>query len=271
MKRLRGCQLLTLMLPFWELKHTPMLLTAPAHHPLPRSTSATSPVQIHPQPQKPQRGGRPACPRCPPRNHERVWFRLEQGSHLFWAHLCWLTHVLTGKLAACSMGRGSTSPVDYQSLTCPPSFRAPCTSVHHKFKCTNSHPLPSSHPLQPAIITSLFLSSFQPCLSTPELNCSTGSFIWYFVRADHLGWFYDRHVSRVLFVGVLFFFFLRIYKIGRERQGRVYVCRIWVRLIYCHTEWIISKLHALGLLKFIWPLIAKLCCTLHVFIWKCQA
>lgn len=151
MKRLRGCQLLTLMLPFWELKHAPMLLTAPTHHPLPPSlplaTSATSSVQIHPQPQKPQRGGRPACPRCPLRNHERVWFRLEQGSHLFWAHLCWLTHVLTGKLAACSMGQGSTSPVGYQSLTCPPSFWAPSTSAHHKFKCTNSHPLLSSHPL----------------------------------------------------------------------------------------------------------------------------
>lgn len=102
---------------------------------------------------KPQRGGRPASPRCPLRNHERVWFRLEQGSHLFWAHLCWLTHVLTGKLAACSMGRGSTSPVGYQFLTPPtphpnhPSFWAPCTSAHHKFKCTNSHPLPSYHPL----------------------------------------------------------------------------------------------------------------------------
>lgn len=131
-----------------------MPLTTPTHHALPLSpcsTSATSPIQIHPQPQKPQRGGRPACPRCPPRNHERVWFRLEQGSHLFWAHLCWLTHVLTGKLAACSMGRGSTSPVGYQCLTCPPSFWAPSTSAHHKFKCTNSHPLPPpTHSNQPS-------------------------------------------------------------------------------------------------------------------------
>lgn len=138
------------MVPFWELKHTPPctsqpLLTTYSFSPI--STSAISPVQIHPRPQKPQRGGRPACPRCPLRNHERVWFRLEQGSHLFWAHLCWLSHVLTGKLAACSISWGSTSPVGYQSLTCPPSFRAPCTSAHHEFKCTNSHPLPSFHPL----------------------------------------------------------------------------------------------------------------------------
>lgn len=138
MKSLRGCQLhpnVAIIFPFWELKHTPAHLAAPArhyhHHPLSLYPSQPLPppsVQIHPQPQKPQRGGHPTSPRRPLRNHERVWFCLEQGSHLFWAHLCWLTHVLTGKLAACSMGRGSTSPVGYQFLTCPTSFWAPFSS-----------------------------------------------------------------------------------------------------------------------------------------------
>lgn len=48
MKRLRGCQLLTLMLPIWELKHTPMLPTPPSHHPLPLSPSLPPPFRsIH--------------------------------------------------------------------------------------------------------------------------------------------------------------------------------------------------------------------------------
>lgn len=54
MKTLSDCQLLTLMLPFWELKHTPMLLTAPTHHPLPLSRSAPPPVRSIPGPRNPR-------------------------------------------------------------------------------------------------------------------------------------------------------------------------------------------------------------------------
>lgn len=64
MKILRGCQLLTLMLPFWELKHAPMLLTALANHPLhlnlPSFTSQTpegrSPSQSTSPSKKPREG-----------------------------------------------------------------------------------------------------------------------------------------------------------------------------------------------------------------------
>lgn len=57
MKRLRGCQLLTLMLPFWEVKHTPMLLTTPTHHPLPVypcQPPPPPPFRSIPSPRKPR-------------------------------------------------------------------------------------------------------------------------------------------------------------------------------------------------------------------------
>lgn len=191
--------------------HAPHSPHSPPTPSLPLSTSATSPVQIYPR--KPQRGGRPASPRCPLRNHERVWFRLEQGSHLFWAHLCWLTHVLTGKLAACSMGRGSTSPVGYQFLTCspppPPSgppAPQPTTSSNAPI-ATHSHPpTHSNQPSSPLYFCLCFNpATYHPAFSLKLKNrhCFTVTFSWCFVRADHLGLFYDKCVSHVLFRDLL--------------------------------------------------------------------
>lgn len=132
--------------------------------------------------------------------------------------------MLTGKLAACSMGRGSSSPVGYQFLTCPPSLKAPCTSAHHKFKCTNSHPLPSSPTLTSTSSSLYFCLCFNPATYQPAFSlklknchCFTVTFIQCFVQADHLGLFYDEQVSHVLFGDRLC---PRIYKVkGKAIKG----------------------------------------------------
>lgn len=64
MKRLRGCQVLTLMLPFRELKHAPMLLTAPTHHPLPLYLCHLPRSDPSPAPETPE-GRSPSLPTLP--------------------------------------------------------------------------------------------------------------------------------------------------------------------------------------------------------------
>lgn len=148
MRRLRGCQLLTLMLPIWELKHAPLPLqpktplrpsctayslcpSLPLFCYLPCSNSSTGP-------RNPK--GRSAHAALQ-ETTRWVWFRLQQGSHLFWAHLCWLT----GKLAARSTGRGPASPVGYQCLTCsPPIWPTLLLNTH-----TQTHPRTSVLPREP--------------------------------------------------------------------------------------------------------------------------
>lgn len=147
---------------------------------LPLSTSAAS---LHPDPSpapETQRGGRLTSPRRPLRNHGRVWFCLEQGSHLFWAHLCWLIHVLTGKLAACSMGRGPTSAVGYQFLTCPASFWAPLqlTTSANAPIATHSHPPTYSNQPSSALYFCRFsAATYRPAFSVKlrKWHCFTMS------------------------------------------------------------------------------------------------
>lgn len=194
------------MFPFWEFKHTHV---APARHrhPLPFYPSQPLPppsVQIHPQPQKPQRGGRPTSPRRPLRNHGRVWFRLEQGSHLFWAHLCWLTHVLTGKLAACSMGPGSTSAVGYQFLTCPASFWAPLQLTTSSNAPTATHSHPPTYSKQPSsalyFCRGFSVATYRPVFSVKlrKWHCFTLTFSWCVDGAEGLESFHCGCMSHVL-------------------------------------------------------------------------
>lgn len=153
MKRLRGCQLLALLLPFWELKHTPMFLTAPAHHPLPLYLSQPlPPPPFRSIPETPE-GRSPSQPTLPSKKPREgvvppgtgkpfiLGSSLLTDSCVDWKVGCMLYGPRLHQPCGLSVPDPPTPPPNH------PSFWAPCTSAHHKFKCTNSHPLPSYHPL----------------------------------------------------------------------------------------------------------------------------
>lgn len=213
MKRLRGCQLLALLLPFWELKHTPMFLTAPAHHPLPLYLSQPlPPPPFRSIPETPE-GRSPSQPTLPSKKPREgvvppgtgkpfiLGSSLLTDSCVDWKVGC----MLYGPRLHQPCGLSVPDPPPPHTPTTHPSgppAPQPTTSSNAPI-ATPSHPTThSNQPSSPLYFCLCFNpATYHPTFSLNLKNCHcfTVTFSWCFARADHLRLFYDKCVSHVLF------------------------------------------------------------------------
>lgn len=151
MKRLRGCQLLTLMLPSWDLKHAPMVLTGPTHHPLPRSPFLPPPFKFIHSPRSPRnpRGAvaQPAHAALQETtrgcgsawNREAIYFRRISADWL----ICWLESWLHAPRAEAPPTLWAISPWPALPPFGPPAPRLATSSnapiVTHSYPPTHSN------------------------------------------------------------------------------------------------------------------------------------
>lgn len=125
----------------------------------PLSASATSPpAQIHPQKKKKNPEGRsPLQPTLPSKKPREGVVPPGTGKPFILGSSLLTDSCVDWKVGCMLYGPGLRQPCGLSVPDLPPlpsffsSIWAPCTSAHHKFICTNSHPLPPSHPLKPAL------------------------------------------------------------------------------------------------------------------------